>query len=159
GVSLMKLPSLSSKPKQGKENTPQAASKPGANNPDSTKPDDERLDIDKSNYSILGRLQLLIFAGLFFLFFYSLQFWEHFAHPGAVVRIFGVAVLSALGFLLVGFLLGFIFCIPRTPAKPPAKPATPTPGDAGGHSQDPPADSAESSGNSNEVPEAGNSVE
>lgn len=105
---------------------------------------DEQLD----KYNILGWLQLLIAGGLVFLACYSLQFWQHVAHPGAVLRIFGVAVLSALGFLLVGFLLGFIFCIPRTPAKPAANN---TPAAAGAASQENPADAVESNSNLNEI--------
>jgi len=74
---------------------------------------DEHLD----QYNILGWLQLLIGSGFLLLLLYSLQFWQHFWHAGAVVRIFGAAILTALGFLLVGFVLGFIFCIPRAPAR------------------------------------------
>lgn len=107
---------------------------------------DERLD----KYNILGWLQLLIAGGLLFLLLYSLQFWEHFAHTGAVVRIFGVAMLSALGFLLVGFLLGFIFCIPRTPAKT-APPAVPAGASTGSSSQESPSDPIETNSNLNEI--------
>jgi hypothetical protein len=113
---------------------------------------DEHLD----KYNILGWLQLLIGSGLLFLLLYSLQFWQHLWHAGAVVRIFGVAILTALGFLVVGFVLGFIFCIPRTPARSTTGAANYAAG-GGGHSDDGSgaagthADPVETNSNLNEI--------
>jgi hypothetical protein len=69
---------------------------------------DERLD----NYNMLGRLQLATGVGIFVIFLYALQF----ARSGGFLRIFGVGMLTAGGFLLMGVLLGFIFAIPRMAA-------------------------------------------
>src|SRR5258708_21799495 len=69
---------------------------------------DERLD----NYNMLGRLQLATSVGLFVILLYALQF----ARSGGFLRILGVGMLTAGGFLLVGFLFGFIFAIPRMSA-------------------------------------------
>jgi len=67
---------------------------------------DEQLD----KYNMLGRLQLTVLAGILVIAFYSLQFIK----PGGFLAIFGVGILAAGGFLLIGCLLGFIFAIPRT---------------------------------------------
>jgi hypothetical protein len=69
---------------------------------------DERLD----NYNMLGRLQLATAVGIGVMLLYALQF----ARSGGFLRIFGVGMLTAGGFLLMGFLLGFIFAIPRMAA-------------------------------------------
>jgi hypothetical protein len=66
---------------------------------------DDQLD----KYNMLGRLQLAVFAGIIVIALYSFQFIK----PGGFLRIFGVGILAAGGFLLIGFLLGFIFAIPR----------------------------------------------
>jgi len=94
--------------------------------------DESRID----TYNILGWLQLLIGSGFLFLLLYSLQFWQHFWHAGAVVRIFGVAILAALGFLMVGFLLGFTFCIPRDPARRTTKAAANSTAGGSAHSSE-----------------------
>ncbi len=64
-------------------------------------------------YKMLLRLQLAAAVGCVFILLYSLQFYG----SGAVIRIAAVGILIAGASLFVGFLLGFVFCIPRT-AKP-----------------------------------------
>jgi hypothetical protein len=68
------------------------------------KPDDE----DK--FRMLSRLQVAALIGVAFIIVYSLRFWR----TGALASIIGVGILAAGAFLLTGFLLGFIFGIPRT---------------------------------------------
>src|SRR5579872_3562804 len=69
-------------------------------------------------YSMLFRLQLAAAFGCVILFLYSLQFiGPGFLHLGASLRVAAVGTLTAGASLFLGFLLGFIFCIPRT-AKP-----------------------------------------
>jgi len=67
---------------------------------------DEQLD----RYRMLRRLQLAALIGVVFIFVYSCRFWR----SGSFASIFAVGMLSAGAFLLVGFLLGFVFGIPRT---------------------------------------------
>lgn len=66
---------------------------------------DEQLD----RYRMLRRLQLASLIGVVFIFVYACRF----ARSGAFASIFAVGVLSAGAFLLAGFLLGFVFGIPR----------------------------------------------
>jgi tetratricopeptide (TPR) repeat protein len=66
---------------------------------------DDQLD----KYNMLGRLQVAVIAGIIVILLYSVQFSKSIEF----LRIFGVGILAAGGFLLVGFLLGFIFAIPR----------------------------------------------
>lgn len=68
---------------------------------------DEQLD----RYRMLRRLQLTTLIGVVLIFVYSCRFWR----SGAFPSVFGVGLLSAGAFLLVGFLVGFVFAIPRTP--------------------------------------------
>lgn len=68
-------------------------------------PTDEALD----PYNILGRLQVAVAAGILFVLVYALTF----VRSGFGV-VLGVGLLTAGASLLVGFLLGFIFGIPRT---------------------------------------------
>jgi hypothetical protein len=65
----------------------------------------ERLD----RYNMMARLQIAVAVGVFFVLVYSLAF----VRCGFWV-VFGVGMLTAGGSLLAGFLLGFIFGIPRT---------------------------------------------
>ena len=60
-------------------------------------------------YHMLFRLQVGLFIGVGFIGVYSL----HYRQSGSFASIIGVGILSAGAFLLVGFLLGFIFAIPR----------------------------------------------
>jgi hypothetical protein len=64
-------------------------------------------------YRMLLRLQIAAFVGCVFIILYSVQFHS----TSIAVRIASVGILIAGASLFVGFLLGFIFCIPRT-AKP-----------------------------------------
>lgn len=66
---------------------------------------DQQLD----RYRMLRRLQFAVLIGLFFIFVYSCRFWR-----SGFASVFGVGMLSAGAFLLVGFLVGFVFGIPRT---------------------------------------------
>jgi hypothetical protein len=77
---------------------------------------DEQLD----RYRMLRRLQLATLIGGVFIFVYSCRFWR----SGAFASIFAVGMLSAGAFLLVGFLLGFVFGIPRTPKDSAALPSS-----------------------------------
>ena len=60
-------------------------------------------------YKLLPRLQILAAIGCVLIFLYAL----HFRASGEVLRILGVGILVAGAALLSGFLLGFIFGIPR----------------------------------------------
>ncbi len=71
-----------------------------------------QIDDQLDKYNMLGRLQLAVFSGIAVIALYSLQF----IRSGGFLRTFGVGILAAGGFLLVGFLLGFIFAIPRMAA-------------------------------------------
>ncbi len=71
---------------------------------------DESQHFDR--YRMLFRLQLAAALGCLFILLYSIQF-----HGISAVRVASVGVLVAGAALFVGFVLGFIFCIPRT-AKP-----------------------------------------
>lgn len=86
---------------------------------------DEQLD----NYNMLGRLQLAVFVGIVVIALYSLQFIK----PGGFLRIFGVGILAAGASLLVGFVLGFIFAIPRMASARSGSGASSASGE--GHSQ------------------------
>src|SRR5437879_2552681 len=72
---------------------------------------DESKQFDR--YKMLFRLQLAAALGCVFILLYSIQFYG----SGTVIRIASVGILVAGASLFLGFLLGFIFCIPRT-AKP-----------------------------------------
>lgn len=61
-------------------------------------------------YRMLFRLQAAAALGCVFIVLYSVQFY----HSDAAIRIASVGMLIAGACLFVGFLLGFIFCIPRT---------------------------------------------
>jgi tetratricopeptide (TPR) repeat protein len=68
--------------------------------------DPKRVD----RYRMLMRLQAGAAIALIFVVLYSIQFYG----AGAVIRVASVGVLIAGASLFGGFLLGFIFCIPRT---------------------------------------------
>jgi hypothetical protein len=63
----------------------------------------------RDTYQMLPRLQLALLIGVVFIGLYSCHYWR----SGSFFSILGVGILSAGAFLLVGFLLGFIFAIPR----------------------------------------------
>jgi tetratricopeptide (TPR) repeat protein len=69
---------------------------------------DEKLD----KYNMLGRLQVSVAIGVVVIVGYSFQFIRF----TGFLKVFGVGLLAAGGFLLIGFLLGFIFGIPRIAA-------------------------------------------
>src|ERR1700677_5121679 len=84
--------------------------------------------VDK--YNMLGRLQCAVVMGLFVIALYALQFIK----PGGFLKIFGVAILAAGGVILVGFLLGFVFAIPRmAAARSAAGPSGASADDGGVH--------------------------
>ncbi len=60
-------------------------------------------------WRLLLRLQILAGIGCFLIVLYSLRFWA----SGEVARIIGVGILVAGAALASGFLVGFIFGIPR----------------------------------------------
>jgi len=67
---------------------------------------------------MLLRLQIAAAVGCLFILLYSLQsLGAGFLGVGVFVRIASVGILAAGASLFLGFVLGFIFCIPRT-AKP-----------------------------------------
>jgi tetratricopeptide (TPR) repeat protein len=72
--------------------------------------------------SFLLEMKVLAAVGCFLIFLYSMRFWDF----GQFLRIFGVGMLVAGAALLSGFLLGFIFAIPRVGDKK-GKPATDQP--------------------------------
>ena len=61
----------------------------------------------------LGQMTIFAVIGCLGIFLYSIRFWA----SGQFFRIFGVGMLVAGAALLSGFLLGFIFAIPRVGAK------------------------------------------
>lgn len=85
-------------------------------------------------YRMLPRLERTATLGCIFILFYSLQFvGSGIFHIGSALRVASVGILIAGASLFFGFVLGFIFGIPRTP-KPPA--ATPSSGSGSQTSQD-----------------------
>lgn len=68
--------------------------------------------IDESRNFLL-EMRVLAAIGCLVIFLYSLRFWA----SGQLLRIFGVGMLVAGAALLTGFLLGFIFAIPRVGDK------------------------------------------
>lgn len=81
------------------------ASKPDGNG-ESLKPIDESRDF-------LDKMQKLAAFGCLLILLYSARFWE----SGQSLRILGVGILVAGAAMLSGFLLGFIFAIPRVGGK------------------------------------------
>jgi hypothetical protein len=70
-------------------------------------------------YRMLPRLERTATLGCIFILFYSLQFFgSGIFHVGSALRVASVGILIAGASLFFGFVLGFIFGIPRTP-KPP----------------------------------------
>jgi hypothetical protein len=74
-------------------------------------PSDLREEDESRNF--LGQMTILSVIGCAGILLYSARFWE----SGQFFRIFGVGMLVAGAALLSGFLLGFIFAIPRVGAK------------------------------------------
>ncbi|MGO8758650.1 MAG: TPR end-of-group domain-containing protein [Terracidiphilus sp.] len=70
---------------------------------------------------LLSRLQILAAIGCLLILVYALRF----VSSGDCLRIFAVGTLVGFAALTVGFLMGFIFCIPRvdTEKQPSAAPA------------------------------------
>ncbi len=66
------------------------------------------VDPDESD-KFLRKMEYLAAIGCLILFLYSLRFWS----SGQMLRIFGVGLLMAAAALMSGYLLGFIFAIPR----------------------------------------------
>jgi hypothetical protein len=87
--------------------------------------EDESWRIDR--YEMLMRLQVAAAIASVFILLYSVQFYG----SGAVIRVASVGILIAGASLFGGFLLGFIFCIPRT-AKPTEAIAASSSGSPGG---------------------------
>lgn len=96
-------------------------------------------------YKLLLRLQILAGIGCLLIFVYALHFWSF----GEVLRIFGIGILVAGAALLSGFLLGFIFGIPRVGKENVSASAAAEPGSA--HATAAQADSSNVTTNSNLV--------
>lgn len=77
-------------------------------------------------YKLLFRLQLLALIGCMLVVMYSLRFWV----SGEALRIIGTGILVAGAALMSGFLLGFIFGIPRVGADKVSAKAAAEPGGA-----------------------------
>ena len=74
---------------------------------------DERLD----RYHMIERLQIAVAVGIAFVFIYAFAFVRT-----GFWAVLGVGMLSAGASLLAGFLVGFIFGIPRIPKDAPTAP-------------------------------------
>ena len=75
-------------------------------NPGSAQP-----QVRADEYGMLLRLQIAAAIGCGFVLLYAVQFWG----TWAAIRVAAVGILIAGAALFLGFVLGFIFCIPRTP--------------------------------------------
>jgi hypothetical protein len=64
-------------------------------------------------YRMLTRLQIVLAIGLFAIVLYAVQFGWH----TTLLTVFGVAIVGAGASLGTGFLLGFVFGIPRAAAR------------------------------------------
>jgi hypothetical protein len=98
---------------------------------DHSDPDESRDDPDQSCdehnpiHSFLVRMWILAAIGCLLILLYS----SHFSEPTQLLRILGMGMLLAGAALLSGFLLGFIFAIPRL-GEQKAKAATAQPKDS-----------------------------
>lgn len=79
------------------------------------------LDGSDESRKFLLEMKLLAGIGLIFIYLYSLRYWG----SGQLLRILGVGTLVAGAALLSGFLLGFIFAIPRADKRGRATAAEP----------------------------------
>ena len=61
-------------------------------------------------YLMLRRLQYAVLVGVLFILVYALQFVKW----GSLASVIGVGILTAGASVLAGFLVGFVFGIPRT---------------------------------------------
>lgn len=64
-------------------------------------------------YRMLARLQIVLAVGVLAIALYTVQFGWHLS----LLRVFGIAVVGAGASLAAGFLLGFVFGIPRAAAR------------------------------------------
>jgi hypothetical protein len=88
-------------------------------------PNSNEQDPDK--YGMLNKLQIVLAIGVLTIVLYTLQFGWH----ATLLTVFGVAIVGAGASLATGFLLGFVFGIPRAVARSGGSaPAAPTGGDA-----------------------------
>ncbi|MGD0548544.1 MAG: hypothetical protein ABR991_12045, partial [Terracidiphilus sp.] len=71
------------------------------------------LDGDDESRKFLVEMKIVAAIGCLLIFLYSLCFWA----SGQLLRILGVGMLVAGAALLSGFLLGFVFAIPRVGDK------------------------------------------
>lgn len=70
-------------------------------------------------YKMLFRLQVVASLGCAFILFYSFQFFGSGSlYVGSALRIASVGILIAGASLFLGFVLGFIFCVPRIAKHP-----------------------------------------
>jgi hypothetical protein len=80
------------------------------------------------SYHMLTRLQLALFLGAAFVIAYALQYWGLWR---VFFMVLGVGFVGAGASFLAGFLLGFVFGLPRTSARheapPPAAPGSQAP--------------------------------
>lgn len=98
-----------------------------------------------NTYSILFRLQIVLLVSFVFIVLYSFRSGS--SQPGGVtfLEALGAGIIGAGASLLTGFLLGFVFCIPRTPIRHDATTATAAAGGAGASATSPAIASASSS--------------
>jgi hypothetical protein len=87
-----------------------------------------RLDGNDESRKFLLELKIFAAIGCLFVFIYSLCFWT----SGQLFRIFGIGMLVAGAALLSGFMLGFIFAIPRVGDKN-SRPTAAEPEDSQAH--------------------------
>ena len=71
----------------------------------------------QDTYNILFRLQFILIIGVIIIIVYASRSWSAQSDGVTFPEALGVGVVGAGASLLAGFLLGFIFCIPRTPSR------------------------------------------
>lgn len=99
------------------------------------------------HYGFLWRLQILAAIGCSLIFLYAARFWS----SGDVLRIAGVGILVAAAALMAGFLLGFVFGVPRVGGAKPEPKATGNRESGGDEPAEVPSNGVESNSNLVEI--------